>query len=908
MGRSRVNKFQSAIRHLKSNQIDEKFKSLSEAAPTNSISGLYIVEPEKIVQDSLGLTRELDFTQDDSGTDTTGLFDDNGVILTIEPPGDTSYVLGPMSSMWYAWGNFTQIGYIRESDRRMVNLGRITGELSAWDGSSNFTSYGQLTLEQAVWFRDTPKQENYRAFYPGPPSSTPDQYGRYYCTITGTPKSPPQRRVPPVRGGPEDVGYPWGMFKNMVDSIKKFGQDILSNLTPGSLAQLGVRMLRSITDPILFAGDYIFKGLPSGIDYIPNFTGAGPFGLPKIADMPGAVARWFTGGQANPVSNVIDNTVQAVLGKNYATQYFTPDLDTAIKYAGDGGTVVAIPRTQGIQGWKNWLGSNVSRGFDPSKGVEQLVSTADAVAADVAGLTQKGLVNNADDIARLQQLASQGAKANTALGKLGQAIPFAGAVVAAADVNIRLLNGDYAGALLGGISAIPGPVGWVGLGAQIIADVAGVTDPNSPSNQLLKSVIDTRGSAPPNSRVGVEADRITTTVKAGGDPNFRIRDAGGSGSLNNYQMVPGVLEGYNLLTEEQLMKDINNLRAALFELGLPKDRNQYARQQSALLLSMGINPGMVMLIAKAIQQEPFTPEEEKYLKKNLPTLISMFGNIREQMESVPTKSVKESKEVLTESRKRIVRDVKKPYKLPETPNQKYTIKPKVIGSNRVINSDLMRKAEVPSSFVKPEERLWGKYEKKKNTRNSQEKKNELLDHLGASEHAWEWLTETSKNKNNEIMYGNFGGKNKQSKPKVVRREEVKGDAILFIADENGRKDHILQSELSIKIANEFEKELFDAYFQEQETMQYDNDPLFKKVAGRLKKEIDYPDKPSKAGYPDTPPPEMVNGFHPEYGQKADRYNKLDPQSAEAMPPTGNPEIDAKVQKAKRLKKILGKRG
>jgi hypothetical protein len=34
-----------------------------------------------------------------------------------------------MSAMWYAWGNFSTIGYIRQSDRRMVDLGRITGQL-----------------------------------------------------------------------------------------------------------------------------------------------------------------------------------------------------------------------------------------------------------------------------------------------------------------------------------------------------------------------------------------------------------------------------------------------------------------------------------------------------------------------------------------------------------------------------------------------------------------------------------------------------------------------------------------------------------------------------------------------------------------------------------------------------------
>ena len=53
---------------------------------------------------------------------------------------------------------------------------------------------------------------------------------------------------------------------------------------------------------------------------------------------------------------------------------------------------------------------------------------------------------------------------------------------------------------------------------------------------------------------------------------------------------------------------------------------------------------------------------------------------------------------------------------------------------------------------------------------------------------------------------------------------------------------------------------------------------------------------------------MVNGWHPNYGKDGGYYNKLDPQSAESMPSTGNPEIDAKVQKAKRIKKVLGKKG
>ena len=49
---------------------------------------------------------------------------------------------------------------------------------------------------------------------------------------------------------------------------------------------------------------------------------------------------------------------------------------------------------------------------------------------------------------------------------------------------------------------------------------------------------------------------------------------------------------------------------------------------------------------------------------------------------------------------------------------------------------------------------------------------------------------------------------------------------------------------------------------------------------------------------------MVNGFHPEYGKKANRYKKLDPASATAMPLTGDPETDEIVRKQKTINKIL----
>tara|TARA_B100000902_G_scaffold337062_1_gene337718 strand:+ start:545 stop:2773 length:2229 start_codon:yes stop_codon:yes gene_type:complete len=239
-----TNKFRRAIHHLKSDQIDDRM-SVLEAAPTNSTLNLMTVDPSVQVtsaktETSLGL----DFDKgndDDDGKDTSGIFESDGTILTVEPPGDTSYILGPMASMWYAWGNFTRIGYIAQDTRRMVNLGSLTGELGSWDGSADdFTSYGQLTLAQAEWFRAIGKKDdadndtpNYRAFYPGPPSSTADAFGRYLAVIVGEPKMKEEGGIRswsnPING-PEDATTQFSMLawwdgKGKKDAIDKLRYD-----------------------------------------------------------------------------------------------------------------------------------------------------------------------------------------------------------------------------------------------------------------------------------------------------------------------------------------------------------------------------------------------------------------------------------------------------------------------------------------------------------------------------------------------------------------------------------------------------------------------------------------------------------------------------------------------------------
>ena len=61
----------------------------------------------------------------------------------------------------------------------------------------------------------------------------------------------------------------------------------------------------------------------------------------------------------------------------------------------------------------------------------------------------------------------------------------------------------------------------------------------------------------------------------------------------------------------------------------------------------------------------------------------------------------------------------------------------------------------------------------------------------------------------------------------------------------------------------------------------------------------YPGQPSPNGFPDTPPPEMINGYHPKFGKRSDRYRRLDSISAKTMDrvKTGDPETDAQVSAA-----------
>ena len=243
---------------------------------------------------------------------------------------------------------------------------------------------------------------------------------------------------------------------------------------------------------------------------------------------------------------------------------------------------------------------------------------------------------------------------------------------------------------------------------------------------------------------------------------------------------------------------------------------------------------------------------------------------------IPAKKISESKEISRERRRKILREVKQPYVLPEVKKEKYKMNfsgkykaqntPDVTASKE--SDDMVRAKNAAGQVWRTNDKYWSGYE-------TTERMNVIQDRVGHGQWYFDSITNS----------------NAQDYEKITERFK------------NTLKDRELQEHLNTLAHEKAMREIKDDYIspfrekkevEEQQTMQYDNDPLMKKVAKRLRTVIDYPDKPSPEGYPseypETPP------------SIPDRFNKLDPQSAEAMPATGDPKIDAKVEKARKLVK------
>ena len=262
-----------------------------------------------------------------------------------------------------------------------------------------------------------------------------------------------------------------------------------------------------------------------------------------------------------------------------------------------------------------------------------------------------------------------------------------------------------------------------------------------------------------------------------------------------------------------------------------------------------------------------------------PDVQRKIGDVRKNVGGIwndnPINNQVKESYILTESRKRILREIKQPIsEVSEIKPQKLKkYRPNFKGRFTAQNTpdvtackesdNMVRAKNAAGQTWRRADKYWGGYE-------SAERLNVIYDHVGHGQLYWD-----------EIVAHNQGKKG-------VRNRDVQ---------EELNKHYALLAERKI---------IEELGLNEQETLEAPNDPLLKRVMGKLKYKIDYPDKPSKAGYPNENPMPDMGGFHPEYGKRANYYNALDPKSADAMPPTGDPETDEKVASQKTKSTLLGK--
>ena len=267
------------------------------------------------------------------------------------------------------------------------------------------------------------------------------------------------------------------------------------------------------------------------------------------------------------------------------------------------------------------------------------------------------------------------------------------------------------------------------------------------------------------------------------------------------------------------------------------------------------------------------------------------------------KNKKSTVEYYAPKTRKLLKEIKQPYVMPEEKKVKLTgYKPKLPNKDKI--RQIADSMNVPErvTFAKAETGTWKAGELERGRKSSQGKKNEVLELLGQGEDSWVYMTETSRKKSGKAMYENFTLMNEQGQGtyKINRKEPLRSDFVLFLEYQDGTKSTMLQSELNEKMSDQSEKWRKDW----KEPIKYEDQPAFKKVKKILNKEI--PLKDIQPEFPKKAPPKLdpETQMHPDMYKRHDYFTKLDPDSAKAMAaaPTGTPEIDAEVEKAKKKPK------
>jgi len=920
-------------------------KDINEGMTTSSI---YITGIEDIPGDPgspavyARMEKPYDVLVDSSPTDTSGLFADDGVVLSVEPTGDTSYVLGPMISYYYTDGDYTQIGYVDRDNRKFTALGRISGTLNDWDGSSNFTSYGNLTLDQALWYKNQPKSpDGYHAFYDGPaPDGTSDENGRIPGVIVRDTKNHNYRQT-------------WSLVKTLGLNPGDPLYDIFVgyNDHPQYIKYPGGSSYSSWSN-----SDFLFPALPVGWLWVTQTT---PSGYPQNSVFTAAVQKsrteWYNfysstepgtrivSSPAIPASPPIKRTnyggvndmnipglvnipslFNRIVGREYGDnkrkkrkEYYGPAF-------GDNATANQQRMDNLYDYWKNnykpaqqkqpfdispitandmpgpvkdfannfpdyrkteW-GQNLDRlQNDPVWGpiINAGVSAAGmAIGKGAPGYMRRGMVNPLGQRATVRSGAAGRAQVPVYRGRSYQGdLKIGGGGPAFGTVDPKVA-GTYtqSGPLRGTPGTAQSPQGTVDRGTlpQRYIDKYGgrsvlgqqqikmspsaaartfggqVTPPTSNTNSRLKKVSQVAAGAA-SAAAALDAGSAEPNV-SGKDLNKRISDRLPGYSIGDFSAT-GKGDHYTApILDPQGNPVINPRTGKPVTIGGGlRGKNQYSNSALGTLTNAinDIKGGFADKTGQAKGSTKVSDTKTKPVTKTA-SKTQPKPSTRSTIKSMPASMMGKSSTPTpapAPSPQQTLNPLQtNPYKMYNygtrgLKNIRFGYEPQ----GKLIAEDENVKSRIPTNLEaeplnKDQRNIWKKIDRHiKNPISSTHKMNLVNQRLGGSAHFDE--VSMSKRKSMNDMKWN---------PRDFNQDSLYSDDII------GKSESIDKKTLS-----SFRKEML------------------------------------KPEFPNEPPPKTVNGYHPDLvdGKKvADRFNRLDPISAKAMPLTGNPHIDKKVLKAR----------
>ena len=255
-------------------------------------------------------------------------------------------------------------------------------------------------------------------------------------------------------------------------------------------------------------------------------------------------------------------------------------------------------------------------------------------------------------------------------------------------------------------------------------------------------------------------------------------------------------------------------------------------------------------------------DPKKYDPKNNPA----YGSRRGTRNFYGTESYEPSGKVLSEDRRfQILKEIKKPFVVPELPKKykmnftgKFTPQNTPDQTASIKSDELEASGNARGQKWRHHQKYWQGYE-------TTERMNVVYDRVGHGDQAWNKIIGEAKKKN--------GWRNREIQEQLnIRAHEI----AMMKEDPSYVSPFIVVEEVpGIK-----------------------KDPTFNRIKNRIKQVTDYPDKPSKKGYPDTPPQVTAQ----PYKDRSSYYNRLDPISAKSMPLQDDPNIDKKVKAARKKPK------